>query len=60
MNVSNQICPFCGKGDVWYLEKKEMCNENDMYCRQCGIRYNNKEKAIISGTFTIKPTKSEK
>ena len=57
MKQSNQNCPFCGKGNVFYLEKQEMCNQNDMYCKNCGIRYNNAEKAIKSGNFTIQPQK---
>lgn len=35
MHVSNRICPFCGKGDVWYLEPSERTSNGDMFCRIC-------------------------
>ena len=39
MKPSNLICPFCSKPNVWYLEKDERGNKNNLYCRDCYMRF---------------------
>ena len=37
--MANRICPYCKKGDVWYLEPLERKNQDQYYCKLCGMTF---------------------
>lgn len=54
MEPSNRICPFCGKGNVWYLEDKERCNQNDLYCKDCYMKFSSNNSDIFIKIYALK------
>ena len=45
MNPSNRICPYCNKGNVWYIDKnKQALYGGDLYCKECGKVYSTSVK----------------
>ena len=53
MEVTNRICPYCGKGNVWRLEQNERENSNDLYCRSCYMQFSDNDITAIETPETI-------
>ena len=62
MEVTNRICPYCGKGNVWYLDQTERGNKNDLYCRECYMRFSDSDTTAVEirGTITAEEPQAVK
>lgn len=59
MEVTNRICPYCGKGNVWCLEQNERKNNYDLYCRNCFANFSDNDVTAVEIRGTITASKDQ-
>ena len=61
MEVTNRICPYCGRGNVWHLEQNERKNGADLYCRNCFTNFSDNDVTAVEirGTITANEVQME-